>query len=602
MIASLAAGPATGMPAPAPASAALRPLPPLHAGTQGISPAQAPSADRLIDRMLEEPDVDFTSTWRQAQQLYEIRSATGTVDFQRVVDANGVLSYPIVKQVGTNPVANQDPTVLATLADQVAAAGGPNLPVPDANTTFPDAYRRISQVFDSPRAPTIAYSTKPGTDYNHPHGGTHGNLDVVQSRAPLIMAGPGIRSGATVDTVADVEDVAPTIADALGVARTTGYGPDGQLHPGQLLKWQDGHSLLSSVSAPAAGADAAAGAQQCAPPPPAAPGHPDRAVVIVLDGMNQAVLYDAIQKGLVPNIARIAGAGTTFRYGDIADSPSVTWVNHNALVSGAEPGHTDIVNNAWLDPKTGKVQMTINDPSAPVDAAHASDGQPPQDGPKPEPEMSFSHSFFTGKLLSKDVETLYEAVDRTWPGAPTASLNDPSGRGAKVATLELHGLGTMAEHLPGIAKNMWDGWRHVSIPELKHDSDYVKLTLQDDEATSIGAALLGSGKPPKLSVFELEETDNRGHMSGPQSPQELAGLQEADRNVGRILASLDKSQRTASTMFVITADHGMEPCGDNSFDGVSDAIRRSGVQGVINTVPFLYLPTTDPAGGTTAAS
>ena len=50
------------------------------------------------------------------------------------------------------------------------------------------------------------------------HVGEHGSLDVIQSRAPLVLSGAGVRRLGAVDSHARLVDVGPTLATMAGVA------------------------------------------------------------------------------------------------------------------------------------------------------------------------------------------------------------------------------------------------------------------------------------------------------------------------------------------------------------------------------------------------
>ena len=71
--------------------------------------------------------------------------------------------------------------------------------------SYPLALERIAQLFDSPNAPDIVISPKSYAFGRQP--GQHGALDVVQSRAPLVFSGPGIKPGMT-DAICAQVDVA----------------------------------------------------------------------------------------------------------------------------------------------------------------------------------------------------------------------------------------------------------------------------------------------------------------------------------------------------------------------------------------------------------
>ena len=96
---------------------------------QGLDPEQFESGNRAIHALLADPkvgsQVDLVLTWRAgeggAPGAYEIWSARGLVRFQRVIRDDGALGFEVLEVVGENPVANQDPLALATLAEEKGA-------------------------------------------------------------------------------------------------------------------------------------------------------------------------------------------------------------------------------------------------------------------------------------------------------------------------------------------------------------------------------------------------------------------------------------------------------------------------------------------------
>ena len=86
---------------------------------------------------------------------------------------------------------------------------------------YPYAAERILSLFaDPPAAPTWPSSTPrhyfPDEGGHH---GEHGSLDVVQSRAPLVLAGAGVARRGYLDDHAHLVDVGPTLAALAGVPR-----------------------------------------------------------------------------------------------------------------------------------------------------------------------------------------------------------------------------------------------------------------------------------------------------------------------------------------------------------------------------------------------
>lgn len=521
---------------------------PVEAGDQGVSRTERAHAETAIRRLFEAPGVDMVAFYDQERGTYEIRSRTGFVRWQRWSTPTGELRYVVVARGGTDPIPSMDGTILRTLEQETAAAGGAGRPVPRELNSYPDVFQRISQLWDSRRAPDFVYIPTTGGDANHPGAGSHGIPDMVQSRAPLVVAGPGIAAGAVSHALVRHEDVAPTVAELLGVRPVIGTNASG-VQRSQLLRWQDGRSLTGALSGAAAGARLQ--------------GIADRAVVFAVDGLSQPVLLDEIAAGRLPNIARIIARGTTFANGSLAGYPTVTWANHNTLVSGASPGHNGVVNNSWYDREQRREQLIT-------------------DG-------GFRNSFGTKRLASPSVETLYEAVERSFPGAKTVAINQPAGRGADVSVLDLVGVPSLVAKLPKALPALLSSWlgRDRAVDTWK------RYALQDMGASALAHAYFDSDAPPKLGILEYTQVDGRGHEAGPQSVSARQALREVDKEIGRVLDTLDRRGLTKSTAIVLTADHGMahQDADVRRAGGWFDALKRAKSDGVVTkeSTRFVYV-------------
>ncbi|MBV9290807.1 MAG: alkaline phosphatase family protein, partial [Frankiales bacterium] len=156
------------------------------------------------------------------------------------------------------------------------------------------------------------------------HAGEHGSLNVVQSRAPLLLSGAGVTARGMLPASARVVDVAPTLAWLAGA-------PLGSLGD------MDGQALVD-VLVPEA----------------------EHVVGLLWDGCNSNSLYALARAGELPNVARLLGQGCAFIGGAIAEFPSVTLVNHTCALTGVGPGRHGIVHNAYYDRATA-VQRLTND-------------------------------------------------------------------------------------------------------------------------------------------------------------------------------------------------------------------------------------------------
>jgi hypothetical protein len=354
---------------------------------QGLDQNQEESGNRAIVALLTDSahgETDWVATYRYRSDAdgapldgeYEVWALRGMVRFRRFLADDGY-GYEVVEQAGENPIANQDPTAVATIAEEMEAAAASGYGSPDPNRSFMDpqtlsyplAYEKIAQLFDSPNAPDIVINPKTWQFGRQP--GQHGAADVVQARAPLVFSGPGIKGRGVADTLCKQVDIAPTLAKLLGMPLIDGKDSTGRTSSERgaeadvYLKRQDGNPIDEII---------ADGAQ------------PDRVYLFLLDGLSNTELKARLEtdRESIPNLSRIIEKGLMFNYGTIVNFPSITWPSHNALGTGAWCGHHDIVNPTYYLRESRQVVTP-----------HGSIWE-------------------TGKYLNDDVETLFEAVHRVF--------------------------------------------------------------------------------------------------------------------------------------------------------------------------------------------
>src|SRR3990172_2889094 len=110
--------------------------PPERPGGQGLDANQEESGNRAITALLTDPvrgaQTDLVITYRDGphgQGAYEVWAARGMLRFQRFYDGGGAqtggrpsgYAYRVIERIGEDPIANQDPTALATLAQERGA-------------------------------------------------------------------------------------------------------------------------------------------------------------------------------------------------------------------------------------------------------------------------------------------------------------------------------------------------------------------------------------------------------------------------------------------------------------------------------------------------
>ncbi|MBA2660886.1 MAG: alkaline phosphatase family protein [Bradymonadaceae bacterium] len=491
----------------------------------------------------------------------------GELSFKRVAgEDGGPQTYETVRLSGQNPLQNVDPFAFGTVESFLDAAINPNDAryanqgygvddtrvgfVPVDEMSYPFAFERIAQNFDDPR--TGDFLAMPAS-YAKGGIGNHGHLGSLQSRSPLFISGPGIRnaasapdSGATVhqlldgpdallvDDVARIVDIAPTIAAALGIAKTTGVGPDGRFSDDVYLKWQDGR-VLQEVFTEEAWAKIQNGE-------PVA----ERAIIIVNDGLtNIEILYQALSQDPefdVDTYHRLLGRGLAYRYGSITNYPSNTYPSHNSLGAGAWAGHHGIIDNSFWIREKGITESPIRD--------------------------IFETEYLLGSAHPKmPVETLHEAVVRSFgtlaeTGNLAASINEPSSRGAELATLEKRYPAGFVP--PSSADVVTIGLNTYPLP-LADITDYGGV-LDNASLQTFARVFLDHERAvantlpvPRFTMVNFGSTDSAGHAYGPHGDQERhVVIARVNERLRIMLAVLEHLDLLDTTMIVLTSDHGME--------------------------------------------
>ncbi|MCH7699643.1 MAG: alkaline phosphatase family protein [Chloroflexi bacterium] len=525
--------------------------PPERLGGQGLDHNQEESGNRAIHLLLTHSVVggqmDFVATYRDG--AYEVWSARGMVRFQRSFADGGGFEYTIIETIGEDPIANQDTHALSSVEEQMEAAGKSGYPTDDPNTayieprhiSYPFAFERITQLFDSPNAPDLVVNPKSYAFGRKP--GQHGSIDIVQSRAPLIVAGPGIRSG-VIDDAARHVDIAPTIAHAMGFPKIDGHDSTGRPASGLYLRRQDGRVLEEVFE----DSDA----------------KPERTYLFHLDGQSNSELRHRLKDpDAVPNIRRIIERGCMFRYGSITNFPSITWPSHNTIGTGAWGGHHDIVNPTYYLRETREVVT-------------------PQ-----------GQQFDTVNFLSSNVETLHDAFHRvygSWEGqrgAFTAAIHEPCGRGADHAVLERRIIGDR-DRLRSITHDLQD---EIGPRWLADDQEgNHREAILDCRGTAQVLVLYtdDSHPPPAFTYHNFALTDGTGHDYGPHHSGQREALDETDKRIGHVLDMLEENNLFDSTLFILTADHGMAPTNTELAANQVEMLPEEGLKAVVPS-PLVYL-------------
>lgn len=461
---------------------------------------------------------------------YRARSASGCVEFEREA-LDGRYDYRVVQVEGTDPLARQDTDTL------LGASHDPSTPHPAiGDNAFPHAFDSIAQFFDGEHAPDLL-ATHTAAHTRDNNVGHHGSLGIVQARAPFIASGAGVRPLGVLDRCTRVVDIAPTIAALLGIeAHPDGIGPTGAPRADALLRRQDGDPLVEVLDGTTA----------------------DHVLVVLLDGCNVDLLHDVVDAGEAPNLAFLIESGVSMRRGSFASLPTATLANHTTAVTGAHPGHTGVLHNAWID---------------------RSDGSSPD-------LLEMDQVFWAMRHLNDDVETLFQALQRCRPGAFSTATFEFCDDGATFSTFAEVRSGT-GEELPDL-----DDITHVDrgCADVSHAYRFMSIVDHVSTGHTLRAWRQEMGNPlPTLSWCALAVTDEAGHESGPQGALARAAVSDSDARIGDLLRAVDAAGVRDRTAVVVIADHGMEqsdPAIDRSWD---DDLASCGVPYRIVGDGFVYV-------------
>ena len=403
---------------------------------------------------------------------------------------------------GIDPIASQDPMAFLPYAAPHGELANP-CPTSSRDNAYPYAAERLLSFFADPdRSPDLAIVHTPRHFFPDEggHVGEHGSLDVIQSRAPLLLSGAGIRRLGMVDEHARLVDVGPTLAVLAGVDET-----DLRDAHGDPL---DGRPLTAYLTG-------------------AAP----RAVVGILwDGAHCSDLLHLAEAGELPNVARLIDRGLALRGGAVAQFPSITLTNHTSILTGVGPGRHGVMGNVYFDRATGE-QVVPND------------------------ETTWHRS---GEWLHDSVRTIFELV----PGF-TACIDEAIDRGSDYSTMGLirasgsgTGAGGLGDQLPDAATSPF-----LSDQRFISDDAYFRWGVQvDDMGLEQMRRLYAGGlaSAPKLTWWANVVTDAGHHAGGPRSEPARESLRQADARLGVFLDLLDARGELDDVAVLLTADHGFE--------------------------------------------
>jgi predicted AlkP superfamily pyrophosphatase or phosphodiesterase len=252
--------------------------------------------------------------------------------------------------------------------------------------------------------------------------------------------------------------------------------------------------------------------------PPAEPAAAARHLVLLsVDGLMPEAFTRADGLGLaVPNLRRLAGEGA-FASGVQGVLPSVTYPSHTTLLTGVPPAVHGIYGNSFVDP------------------------------------LAISNDAWYWYAREIRVPTLVSAVRAR--GGTVGSVFWPVSVGLAADFLVPEFWRTGSTDSSDV-----ELLRALSTPGLVGGVEALRgkpfgNPVTDSDRTDIALAILREHRPTLL-LLHLGDVDHEEHAFGPGSPQAAKAIEEADRNLGRLLASLEELGLSGSTLVAVVSDHG----------------------------------------------
>lgn len=247
---------------------------------------------------------------------------------------------------------------------------------------------------------------------------------------------------------------------------------------------------------------------------------PIRHVVLVsIDGLVPDSYLHPDEHGLrVPTLRRFVAQGA-FSDGALSTFPSVTYPAHTSMVTGVWPSRHGIVSNQSFDPLD---------------------------------QNKGAWFWYREELKAKPIWELaydagYETALVSWPvtvGARATWLLVDYWRANNPEDLKL----VRALSTPGLAQRV-----EQSFPG--YASRAAPPNTADQAGVDVAAQILREGKPALL-LLHIFQVDSAQHGHGVWSEQALAAIENADQQLARLLAAIERAGIFSSTAFVIASDHG----------------------------------------------
>lgn len=271
-----------------------------------------------------------------------------------------------------------------------------------------------------------------------------------------------------------------------------------------------------------------------------------RVLLVVIDAATPRVVVPAIQTGRLPNLKRIADAGSLHQ-GSVTIFPSITPAATTSIVTGAYPAEHGIAGASWYDEERNEVAYYGDDFWVIAKEGFG----------------AFLRDFLVrlnGDRLK--APTLFELIERT--GRPAACVNYLVYRGNVRHKVNVPWLMAM---LPGVPVT-----ESVNGPSMLCLGDFVtchtlrskvetrggllqRFGMDDASSATLLCELAADNELGDFTLAYFADNDYRGHEVGPHAA--LPVIEHVDQALGNMFDAAGGFERfTRDTCVIVTSDHG----------------------------------------------
>jgi len=360
---------------------------------------------------------------------------------------------------------------------------------------------------------------------------THSGPWRYLQEVPLVLYGPGyvrVQGSIEVDREVTVADIAPTMADLLGID-----WPEGRA--GRPLE----EALVS---------------------PEERPEPPRMILVIVWDGGGWNVLRQ--WPDAWPNLGRAIEGGTSIAGADVGSSPSVTPAIHTTLGTGTWPKHHGIVDLQHRQ-DGGLVPAFRNDTADDLEVSTLADLYDPTTDNQAEVGMLGAYAWHLGMIG--------HGASRTGGDDDIVVMGNGSA-GDAYTNEDLYSLPDYIAEVPGVeddvrATDIEDGrldeaW--YGNPVLAGADKWVDTPVQIRYQTRQLTELFrreefGRDAIADLFYVNYKQLDRAGHIYNMVNEEVNSALKATDDQLGHLMAFMDEWVGERRWVVAVTADHGQTP-------------------------------------------